>query len=649
MKRFLLLFSLTLLFFQQSQAQLSRYIIKLKDKSSNPFSVSNASQYLGPRAIARRVRYNIPIDSTDLPVSPRYIDSIRLSGNVIILNSSKWLNQVAIKTTDAAALAKINSFSFVVNTMPVASIATPTAVNKILDPGQSSNVQEDAPRPSSTEVFNYGFSNGQVKIHKGDFLHNHGFRGEGMQLAVLDAGFYHYLSLPTFDSIRANNQVLGTWDFVANEASVDEDNSHGMQCLSAIAANLPGTFVGSAPKTSFYLYRTEDVASEYPIEEQNWAAGAERGDSLGVDVFSTSLGYTQFDNPALNYTYNDMNGHTTISARAANFAAKKGILVVVAAGNEGSSAWHYIATPADADSVLAVGAVDTTGIVAGFSSYGPSSDGDVKPAVASVGLNAVVANPSNGLPVFSNGTSFACPNMAGLATCLWQAFPEINNRGIINALEASANKANNPDNRIGYGIPDLKKAYVLLFKKLYSLQASLNSCSVVLQVTAKTDNTISLVLERKTPAETGFTPVQTFTTSTSYAIHNFTYTDDLNNATVGTVSYRTKVIISSDTTFYADTTFVNYVQQCGTSQNNITISPNPVKDNLNITVTRLTPAKVEIVVQNSAGQKVYSAGLQQSAGTMIKMIPMQRMSKGLYFVTVYIDNKKTVTEKIFKL
>ena len=650
MKKYLPLLFLSLFFYQKSNAQFSRYIIKLKDKGSNPFSVTNPAQYLSQRAIDRRTKYNIAIDSTDLPVTPNYIDSIRLAGAVTILNTSKWLNQVAIKTTDAAALAKINSFYFVVSTAPIGSILSTKRIDKKLDAPSIEIVQTTAIQKQllSAESYSYGYSNGQVKIHNGDFLHNHGFRGEGMIMAVLDAGFYHYLTLPTFDSMRANNQVLGTWDFVDNETSVNEDHTHGMECLSTIAANLPGVFVGTAPKTSFYLYRTEDVFSEYPIEEQNWAAGLEKADSLGVNISSTSLGYTEFDNPALNHTYSDMNGHTTISARAANFASKKGMLLVVAAGNEGTSAWHYISTPADADSVLAVGAVDTSGNVANFSSYGPSSDGDVKPDVAAVGLNAVVANPSTGLPMFGSGTSFACPNMAGLTTCLWQAFPEINNRGIINAIEASASKANNPDNRIGYGIPDMRKAFVILYKKLYNQQALINNCTVTLKFAAKTDNTINFILERKLSSETNFTTQKIFTGSGSFALQDFNYTDDLSNATLGLVRYRTKIIIGTDTTFYTDSLSVNYQQQCAANENKITIAPNPVTDHLNISIVRLSIANAGIVIQNAAGQKIYTTNFALKIGANIKTIPVQQLSKGIYFVSVFIDNKKGVTKKILK-
>ncbi len=567
MKKALSLFIFFLIIACNSQAQFSRYIIKLKDKGSNPFSIANPSQYLSARALERRARYNILIDSSDLPVTPRYLDSIQLSGAVTILNVSKWLNQVAIRTTDAAALAKINSFPFVISTAPLGALIQPTnnPVNKQLDPVSISNptTPNIVQSPQNiTDYYNYGQSAGQVRIHHGEFLHNHGFRGETMQMAILDAGFYHYQTLPTFDSIRNNNQVLGTWDFVANEASVNEDNSHGMNCLSTIAANMPGIFMGTAPKTSFYLFRTEDVSTEYPIEEQNWAAGAEKADSLGVDICSTSLGYTQFDNAIFNYTYSDMNGNTTISARAADFAAKKGMLIVVAAGNEGSSSWHYLSTPSDADSAMCVGAVDVAGNVAGFSSYGPSSDGQIKPAVAAVGLNAVVASTSTGLPVFSSGTSFACPNMAGITTCLWQAFPEINNMGIINALELSANRANNPDNRTGYGVPNAKKAFVMLIKQLYSQQVTQTSCNVNLQWTAKTDTGITVFVERKLATDIDYNTINTQTSTGSFAARNFVYLDDLTAIPTGTVRYRIKMQISADTTFYLDSVIVNHAQNC---------------------------------------------------------------------------------------
>jgi subtilisin family serine protease len=297
-----------------------------------------------------------------------------------------------------------------------------------------------------------------VHIHNGEYLHNKGFHGEGMLIAIIDAGFYHYKTLPAFDSVNLKNQVVETHDFVANEASVNEDDPHGMMCFSIIAANLPGRFVGTCPNANFLLYRSEDVSSESPVEEQYWIAAAERADSAGADVISTSLGYSTFDNPVFNYTYADMNGRTSMIAKAATIAARKGMIVLAAAGNDGNNSWHFISTPADADSILAVGAVDASGTPAAFSSYGPSSDGRVKPDVASVGKGTIVSDISGGV-ASGNGTSFATPNLAGLVTCLWQAFPDFTNMQLIKAIEKSSSIFNSPDNHIGYGIPDFQKAY----------------------------------------------------------------------------------------------------------------------------------------------------------------------------------------------
>ncbi len=651
MQKIISLFVLVIFFSLNGQAQFTRYVIQLNDKGTNSYAINNPSQYLSQRSIDRRTRYNIAIDSSDLPVTARYIDSIRLAGDVTILNISKWLNQVSIQTTDANALDKINNFPFVVSTNAVASRNSASSpINKKLSLPADNNSPVMLPSLERiADFYNYGLSEQQVKIHNGDFLHNHGFRGEDMQLTVLDAGFFHYQTLPTFDSARINNQILGTWDFVANEESVDEDYFHGMQCFSAIGANMPGVFVGTAPKANFYLFRTEDVASEYPIEEFNYAAGLERADSLGVDITSTSLGYTEFDSPSLSHTYTDMNGNTTMSAKAADWAAKKGMLMVIAAGNEGNSSWHYLTTPSDADSALSVGAVDVAGITASFSGYGPSSDGQIKPSVAAVGSGAVVANPNSGQPILNNGTSFACPNMAGIATCLWQAFQEINNMGIIDALQQSASRSANPDDRQGYGIPDAKKAFVMLQKRLFTKESSISGCFANLQFTVKTDNTMLVEIERKAAGELSYTTISSLQDNGNYGSHTFNFADDISNLTTGNISYRLKMTIASDTSFYLDSMMVNYANSCeDVSENSIRIGPNPVSGNLNITIGRTDNVKVQIIMSNAAGQRVYSNSFEQAAGLQTKLIPMQAMSKGVYFVSVYINNKKELTKKILR-
>src|SRR5690242_13410331 len=467
MRKEFLFLSMITFFSLNSSAQFTKYIVRFTNKAGTPFSISDPSKFLSERAIERRTKQHIAIDATDLPIVPAYIDSIRSVPNVTVLDGSKWLNQICIATTDSSAILKINSFSFVVKTSPVKRLIpsnigeryqSPEFIKKIKFNEQVKGIASPQSPPVSGNYYSYGNSYDQIHIHNGEFLHNKGLHGQGMLIAILDAGFFHYQTLPAFDSVNINNRVIDTYDFVVNESSVNEDNYHGMMCFSIMAGNIPGSLVGSSPDAQFLLYRSEDVNSESPVEEQYWIAAAERADSAGADIISTSLGYNTFDNPAFDFSYADMNGHTSIIAKAATLAARKGMIVLAAAGNEGDNAWHYIITPADADSILSVGATDALGNVAAFSSYGPSSDGRVEPIVASVGSGTAVSS-TNGSIVAGYGTSFATPNLAGLITCLWQAFPDFSNMQIIEALKKSSSIYDHPDNRIGYGIPDFKKAY----------------------------------------------------------------------------------------------------------------------------------------------------------------------------------------------
>lgn len=450
--------------FSNTEAQFNRHIVKFKDKAGTPFTFSNPSAYLSDRSITRRIKYNLSLDSTDLPITPRYLDSIRSVPNVTLLNKSKWLNQVAIFTTDPAALTKINSFPFVQSVNPIAPRVTPFNAPS---PKFNNETIEQLNNPIIVRTqqtnINYGQTFNQVHIHNGEFLHERGFQGEGMIISVLDGGFQTYKTNPAFDSIRINNQVIGEWNFVSNATNTDAFSGHGMNCLSTIAANRPGIMVGTAPHAKFWLFVTEDVFSEYPIEEQNWAAAAEHSDSTGADVISSSLGYQDFDNPVFDHLYPDRNGNISIVTRAADYAAKKGMIVMNSAGNYGalSDQRKYISCPADGDSVVAVGAVTTSGTIASFSSWGPNSAGKIKPNIVSVGQGTIVANGA-GNPSAGSGTSFSNPNIAGLITCLWGAFPEFSNMKIIDAVQRSSHKFANPDDRFGYGIPDMRKAYYIL-------------------------------------------------------------------------------------------------------------------------------------------------------------------------------------------
>lgn len=445
------------------QAQFTRHIIELTDKKGTIHALSNPQTFLSSEAIARRKHFNIAIDSTDLPVSKVYLDSIAKAGKVEILNSSKWLNQVLIKTTDQAALNKISQFPFVKKRSPIANRPSTINEEKFIETVTETNVSQTIASTKATTL-NYGNSSKQVNIHEGEFLHNKGFQGKGIKIAVLDAGFFKYQNIAAFDSLKINGQLKMTWDFVDNNPSVNEDDAHGMQCLSVLAANLPGAFVGTAPAASYYLFRTEDVATEFPVEEQNWLAAAERADSIGVQMISSSLGYNTFDDARFNYTYADLNGKKTMITRGATMATNKGMIVMNSAGNSGNSAWKYLLAPSDAVDVLAVGAVNNLKQVAPFSSFGPSSDNRVKPDIASVGWNTFLIS-TNGTVAQANGTSFSNPNIAGLIACLWQAFPEFSNKEIIETVRKSSDRYNNPDARTGYGIPNMRLAYGMLEKE----------------------------------------------------------------------------------------------------------------------------------------------------------------------------------------
>jgi serine protease AprX len=664
MKRSTLCLSVLMLLALFSQAQ-SRYVIKFRDKGTNPYALNNPIAYLSQRAIDRRLRYAIPIDSTDLPVTPRYIDSIRLSGTVTILNASKWLNSVTIQTTDAAALAKINSFPFVQSANAIASrIAGTGGKDKFKTIGQVNPVASRE-MDINADFFNYGSSFAQVHLHNGEFLHNIGLRGQGMIIGMMDGGFQNYLTVKAFDSARNNSQVLGTWDFVAREQSVNEDDAHGMECFSVIASNIPGSFVGTAPKANFYLFRSEDVSSEYPIEEHNWVCAAERVDSSGGDVISSSLGYADgMSDPAFNHSYTQFDGNTTMIAIGADLAAKKGIIVVNSAGNEGSSSWHYIVTPADGDSVLAVGAVTSAGIVASFSSYGPSADGQVKPDVASHGQGTTVQFPNNTIGT-NNGTSFAAPNMAGLATCLWQGFPEFNNMKIVNAIRLAGSIASAPNDRIGYGIPDMKKATMILLKQFATANATLSqtNCRTTINWTSKDVSPMKYEIERMGSGQTSFTRVgQQQGTGTSFpAGSTYQFIDGLTGMQAGTVTYRIRQILDTSVSGlfadYIDTVTVSLAASCiatgvttvPVDNNGILLLPNPARDQFTLSINGPAISRLLIKIYNEKGQLVSVSERSKINGPAHFDLSISHFARGKYYVSMYNGTKLLATKELIKL
>lgn len=636
---------------EKGNAQFSKYIIRFKDKNNSPYSLNNPSAYLSAKAIQRRINYAIPTDSTDLPVNPAYIQAVINTGNVTLLNRSKWLNAITIQTTDANALAAINNLPFVQSTNAIAlRIPKKTPPAKFNEITTSTGKVNPAPKINGN-YYNYGVGDNQITLTKGDFLHNIGLRGDNITLSLLDDGFFGYLTNTAFDSARNNNQFLGSWDFVANEASVNEDNSHGMNCLSEIAANWPGIFVGTAPKAQFWLLRTEDDNSEQPIEEYNWASGAEYADSAGTDLISSSLGYSTFDDPSFDHSYTDMNGKTTPGSIAAGLAVKKGILVVNSAGNEGNNTWKYITTPSDGINVLCVGATATNGSIASFSSYGPSADGRVKPDVVTAGQGIIVAG-TNSEPATSNGTSFSCPNMAGLAACLWEGFPEFNNLSIIDAIQKSADKFNNPDDHYGYGVPNMKTAFGLLLKAFATSSVSVNNCVATLRWTSKDLSTMRYEIERKLPGEADYSKITEINGKGNHlAIHDYACNDTLYTAAPGTAYYRIKQITDTTaaglTAVYIDTANAEVGDGC--IKEGITVYPNPASKNLTISiVSQKAIPQLSIFIFDMTGKMIAKKSSSITAGKSNLTIPVAGLARGEYIIVLYNGNNKMNTFHFIK-
>jgi subtilisin family serine protease len=421
---------LTILFISEcSMAQTpTKYWVKFKNKTGSPYSISTPSVYLSAKSITRRATQGIAIDLTDIPVNQSYINLVNATG-ATVLQKSKWLNAAIVLINSPAQLSAINSLTCVLNSTPVGrfkKITSETFTDKPIDSYKKAN--------TSSAPYNYGPSFTQVNQIGADCMHNLGFRGQNVMIAVIDDGFYQADINPVFDSLRNEGRLLGTRDIVAGNTAVYEDDSHGALVLSLIAGNSPGNLIGTAPKANYWLLRSEDVFSEKIIEEANWVVAAELADSLGADITTTSLGYTTFDNPTDNHIYAHLNGQTSVASIAATMASRKGIIVLNAAGNEGSSSWLYIGIPADADSILSIGSVNGSGIHSNFSSQGPTADGRIKPDVSTMGEGSYVCQPGYSFSA-GNGTSFACPLMAGAVACLIQAHPTKTNMQLINAIK----------------------------------------------------------------------------------------------------------------------------------------------------------------------------------------------------------------------
>ncbi|WP_196886468.1 S8 family serine peptidase [Aureivirga sp. CE67] len=451
MKQLLLLLTLFISSISFSQESIQDAWIYFKDKQETEKYFETPTLMLSERALARREKQNISLDEKDIPITLNYISEIKNSEGIQILAKSKWLNALHIQGTFEQISDLLNK-EFVLKIEYADKTLNQNTFSKQIQP-RKNKLQS---KFETTESYNYGDARNQIEMLKGEQLHYLGYTGNDIHIAVMDAGFPNVDNLEAFKYLRDQNKILGGYDYVLDSENFYTGGSHGTMVLSNIAGNIKNEYVGTAPNASFYLFITEDGSKETPVEESNWVEALEKADSLGVDIVNTSLGYTEYDNPNYSHTYNDLDGKTAFASRGAEAAFSRGMLLVNSAGNSGNSSWKYVGIPADAPSVLSIGAVDENEVIAIFSSYGPTADNRLKPDVCAQGRNIPIINPQGEIQV-SNGTSFSSPVLTGVIACLWEAFPEKTNNEIVEMVKKSAHLYNNPNNHEGYGIPNMEK------------------------------------------------------------------------------------------------------------------------------------------------------------------------------------------------
>jgi serine protease AprX len=454
------LFKIVFLFlglFMHSFAQTKyKYLVLLNDKNNSPFSVNSPLAYLSQKSIDRRFKQGITIKTSDLPPNPTYISAIQQTGATVIYKS-RWMNAALVEATESQKNT-ILSLSFVKGiefNRPLKQVRKNTVFDKFAI--------------ENTESLNYNDATAQIQLLGADAMHDLGFHGEDMLVALLDDGFLNANTSTCLHHLFQNNKVVKVYDFVDNDNTVYTQGGHGTYVLSTMAGYIDNQMISPAFGVSVALFRTEDSASESPLEEANWLFGAEMADSLGADIISSSLGYSIFDNPADSYTPAMMDGNTALSTRAADLTTATGMVVIVSAGNSGNDSWGIITAPADADSVLAIGAVTRTGEYASFSSRGNTADGRIKPDVVAVGSGTALCNTSGNAST-GNGTSFSAPLVAGLVAGFWQANPHLTAQEVTRCIRKSGHQFPTPTIQLGYGYANFLRAKTVVQNE-YSISA----------------------------------------------------------------------------------------------------------------------------------------------------------------------------------
>jgi serine protease AprX len=431
------------------------FYIEFKDKNT----AFDIEKELSQKAVDRRAKFNIPIDSLDHPVNPNYIKTVLEDTNLVFRYDLKWHNAIvvesALQNLDYINLHFVKTISYIGKTLP----QKPNKDKPFYTPYKKLKDYDVSTKDLSKG--DYGKTYGQNKQIGAVTMHKMGFDGNGVTIAVFDAGFYNINKIPAFVKHQGNRKITYGADLVDLDNTMHDKDNHGTAVTSCIGSYDKGKFIGSAPGAHLILFRTENAASEFPIEELNWCKAAELADSAGVDMITSSLGYTAFDDISLSHTHEQLTGRYSYVSLAARVSVAKGIFVLNSAGNEGDDEWFKIGTPADVPEVLTIGAVDKKNVVGGFSSRGYNATGHIKPDVCALGVKANVAS-TFGSYYQGYGTSYATPIAAGGVACLVQALPNSSPQELANAIRQSALSNRNPDSMGGYGVAQMDIAFELV-------------------------------------------------------------------------------------------------------------------------------------------------------------------------------------------
>ncbi|MBU0475859.1 MAG: S8 family serine peptidase [Bacteroidetes bacterium] len=636
-KLIIAIYILTSISFAQSS---SKYFIYFKDKGinnssslqKNSFQYKQAIKSISERSINRRIKTlgQDFITFEDLPLNTNYISKIENSGAKIIWKL-KWLNAVSAILTNEQ-YQQISKYNFISKVEKVKKLKYKN------DKSVESQLEKTTNIVNSDYKHDYGQSLTQYELSDIPIVHDYGFSGQGVLIGILDAGFA-WRDHPSL----VNKNVIAERDFVNGDKNLDDgDASHGTAVFSLIGGFEEGKIVGPAFNAKYVLAKTEYIYTETNLEEDNYAAGLEWMDSIGVDITTTSLGYTEFDTGEKSYSYSDMDGKTTVVTKASELAFARGITTINSAGNEGNSSWKYISAPADGFNTISVGAVTSDTVLASFSSIGPTYDGRIKPEIVAQGVACYHANAYSSNYGYGSGTSYSAPIAAGIAAQLLSAFPHLTNSQIRLILIQASNRVNNPDNQYGYGLLSAKKAIEFPNVEFTQNSNSFSINKIVIDSSGILDDNLEMFYSINngnefsklisTSSEKGYFQYEISTNPNDLIKFYFKYKDS-NLVSKRIPESATYELASGNSEITLNYKIPVYSFDIGLSQN----FPNPFNSTTSIIVTAPKGTNILVEVHNILGQKIstiFKGNVSQET-TLIYWNGLNssnsRVSSGIYF------------------